>query len=189
MKKSVFMTIGIILITGFCIFGCGSKSASESKQQKTTTEASDKTERKSVFGNFTTTDLNGTTVDQSVFKKSKLSLVNIWGTFCTPCLKELPFLESLAKEYKGRVQLIGIVGDASKEKNSDVAKQIVKKTGVTYLNLLSSQSLMENYLQTVMYYPTTVFVDENGRQVGDAITRANSLEQWKSLIEKRLKEV
>ena len=85
--------------------------------------------------------------------------------------------------------MIGIVGDASKEKNSDVAKQIVKKTGVTYLNLLSSQSLMENYLQTVMYYPTTVFVDENGRQVGDAITRANSLEQWKSLIEKRLKEV
>ena len=40
--------------------------------------------------------------------KGKPALVNMWATWCAPCVVELPSLEKLAKLYDGRLNVIGV---------------------------------------------------------------------------------
>ena len=39
---------------------------------------------------FTATDINGKEITSEIFEKNKVTMLNIWGTFCQPCLVELP---------------------------------------------------------------------------------------------------
>ncbi len=43
-----------------------------------------------LFGEFTTEDSDGDEVTQEVFSGYKLTMVNIWATFCSPCLRAIP---------------------------------------------------------------------------------------------------
>ena len=62
------------------------------------------------LGDFTATDLDGNHVDQSIFTGRKLTMINIWATFCGPCLGEMPTLGVLHQEYQDRgFQVVGIV--------------------------------------------------------------------------------
>ena len=37
---------------------------------------------------FETVDMDGNTVTEEVFTQSKLTMVNVWATYCNPCLSE-----------------------------------------------------------------------------------------------------
>lgn len=47
---------------------------------------------------FTATDFKGNPVTSEIFAKNKLTMVNIWGTFCGPCIREMPDLARINKE-------------------------------------------------------------------------------------------
>lgn len=55
-----------------------------------------------ILSDFTTTDLEGNSIDQTIFADYPLTMVNVWATFCTPCLNEMPDLGELAAEYESR---------------------------------------------------------------------------------------
>lgn len=148
-----------------------------------------------VFGDFAASDLNGNAVDQEIFKKRKLTMVNIWATFCGPCINEMPELGQLAEEYGEDLQIIGIVVDAA-DQNGNVlpqqkadALEIVKNTGASYTHLLPSKDLNDAYLSGVQSVPTTLFVDENGCLVGASLVGARNKAQWKSIIDSLLEQV
>ena len=63
------------------------------------TPADDSQASAGVMSRFTATDLEGVEVDQSIFSDYKLTMVNVWATFCTPCINEMPDLGELAAEY------------------------------------------------------------------------------------------
>ena len=98
-------------------------------------------------------------------------MVNIWATFCNPCLSEMPELGELAAEYakeEGGVQIIGICTDITDlsgnttQEAVDGAKQIVEMTGAAYPHLIPNDEFMAFLMQEVPGVPTTFFVDENG---------------------------
>lgn len=137
---------------------------------------------------FTANDLDGNAVTDAVFSNVDLTMINVWATFCGPCLQEMPDLGELADEYSGKgVQIIGIVSDAG-ESEEDIAsvRAIVEKTGAGYVQLLPSAYLLENLLLDMRYVPTTLFVDRNGNLVGDMIVGSNSKTDWKTIIDERL---
>ena len=39
---------------------------------------------------------------------NKITIINFWGTWCTPCVNELPYFEQIANEYKDTVSVIAI---------------------------------------------------------------------------------
>ena len=45
-----------------------------------------------ILSDFTTTYLEGNSIDQTIFADYPLTMVNVWATFCTPCLNEMPDL-------------------------------------------------------------------------------------------------
>lgn len=143
---------------------------------------------KGVLSNFAATDLDGNAVDQSVFAGSKLTMVNVWATYCTPCLAEMPDLALLADELSAEgVQIMGLVSDvvgtdwSVSESGVALAKDIVAQTGADYLHIVPGESLYD-LLNQITAVPTTFFVDANGVQVGNVYVGSRSYDDWKQII-------
>ena len=136
-------------------------------------------------GAFTTTDLDGNEVTESIFSGYDLTVINVWGTFCGPCIGEMPELARWHKELPENVQLIGLVSDVNEGGDVSAAKKILSDTGVEFVNLLSSNSLIP-LLSMSQYVPTTYFVDSEGKMVGDPIVGAD-VNGYKQFVEEYLK--
>ena len=138
---------------------------------------------------FETTDLEGNPVNaQQIFSQNKITMINIWGTTCGPCIKELPELEKMNKEFKEKGgAVVGLVSDVPVDNNMYLqeAQAIVKDTGVTFLNLKAWEGF-ENDLEAVGT-PTTYFVDSHGKLVGTPILGAH-VDKYKEQMEKLLSE-
>ncbi len=150
----------------------------------------------SVFGAFTAKDLEGNEVTQEIFTENKLTMVNIWATFCGPCINEMPSLGQLAVEYKDKgVGIVGIPVDITDEQGKindylfNEAVDIVATTKADYVHIIPTESLFVNKLATVITVPETIFVDSQGNQVGDSYFGARSKAQWTEIIEELLGEV
>lgn len=143
---------------------------------------------------FNAKDINNKNITDAVFKDADLTMINIWGTFCGPCISEMPDLGKLNKEYGDKnFQIAGIVIDAVNrkgmpvQKTIDAAKQIVKQTGADYLHIVPDYMLINGILRDVYAVPTTIFVDKNGKQVGPVYTGSRSLAEWKTIVDGLLK--
>ena len=136
-------------------------------------------------GAFTTTDLDGNEVTESIFSGYDLTVINVWGTFCGPCIGEMPELARWHKELPENVQLIGLVSDVNEGGDVSAAQKILSDTGVEFVNLLSSNSLIP-LLSMSQYVPTTYFVDSEGKMVGDPIVGAD-VNGYKQFVEEYLK--
>ncbi|MBO4235447.1 MAG: redoxin domain-containing protein [Firmicutes bacterium] len=136
---------------------------------------------------FETTDLDGNTVSsKDIFAKNKYTMINIWASWCGPCVQELPELEELNKEFEAKgCGIIGLLTDGTDPTGLADAKEILETAGVTYLNVIDSTGVA-NMLQ-VNAVPTSVFVDSEGRIVGTSVVGAD-LKSYKSVMEGLLGE-
>ena len=124
-----------------------------------------------VFRDFKGKDLDGNDVDDSLFAKNKVTVVNFWFSGCKPCVEELSKLNELnetLKEMGGEV--VGINTDTLDNNEAGIkeAKEILKAQGVSYKNLtFDSNSTVGKYAGNIMAFPTTVLVDKDGNIVGE----------------------
>ncbi|MCT4618414.1 MAG: TlpA family protein disulfide reductase [Marinisporobacter sp.] len=140
------------------------------------------------FPTFKTKDINGKDISSNIFKENKLTMINIWGTFCGPCISEMPDLQELYKEVKKEnVNIIGIIGDA--KGNEETAKDIIAKTKVSYINILPNAVIQNEFLKDISAYPTSIFVDEKGNIVGEPIIGARSKDDYRKVIMKTLENL
>ena len=124
-----------------------------------------------VFKGFKGKDLDGNDVDDSLFAKNKVTVVNFWFSGCKPCVGELSKLNELnekLKEMGGEV--VGINTDTLDNNEAGIkeAKEILKAQGASYKNLtFDSDSTVGKYAGNIMAFPTTVLVDKDGNIVGE----------------------
>lgn len=145
------------------------------------------------LGEFTTEDVNGEPCTQDIFKAYDLTLVNIFTTWCTPCVAEMPELEKLYQQMKTQgVNVVGFVLDVQNEEgevvqeNLEKAQALVEKTGVTYPILLPDETYLHGRLTGIEAFPETFFVDKNGDVVGKTYSGSGDLEYWSEVVEKEL---
>lgn len=201
MKRIPFALLGISLAGMLALSACS--SANQTAGTNTTGQditdsqsgSGQTTEQAGVLSSFSATDLDGNTVDQSILADYDLTMVNVWATFCGPCINEMPDLGELAQEYADKkVQIIGLVSDVLNtdgtisEEQVQTARDIVEQTGANYLHLLPSEDLY-GVLGQISAVPTTFFVDSEGAQVGSAIVSAQSKDNWVQTIDAMLAEV
>ncbi len=133
---------------------------------------------------FSAKDINGNDVDMSIFKGSKLTMVNIWATYCSPCIDEMPELQQLYEEMKANgVNVVGIIGDTPDAENEEMARKIVDVKGVGFTNIIPDTNLKKGLVSTIVGYPTTVFIDGEGNMVGKPVVGSRSKEEYKNIIE------
>lgn len=181
MKKLV---LSLLIAAALVFTACGS-----SQGAKESDEALRKTKEIALL--FTTRDLDGNIVDQSIFAEKKVTMINVWATFCGPCLREMPELQVLSEEMAARgVQIIGIVADGTDrnyQERSEIlnsAREIVEKAGVTYPSLIPCRALSP--LCQIVTVPTTFFFDETGTQIAEPVVGSRNAAQWRAVLERVL---
>lgn len=145
------------------------------------------------IGTFSTTDIYGTAYTESMFADHELTLVNIFATWCSPCVKEIPELQELSEtmESKG-VGVVGIVLDTlgpdgqPDEKAVETAKKLAERTGAKYPMLIPDAAGLNGRLYGVTAVPETFFVDKNGNVVGKSYPGARDLDGWTKIVDQTL---
>ena len=184
----------ILAVTAMLILtACGQKEVQteEDNSVQKSSETSDGQEesQKISFGDFTSQTLDGEEVTQEIFSEAEVTMVNIWGTFCSPCINEMPELGEISRKYADRnVQIIGIIGDVY-ESGDETAQEIIEKTKADYLHMIASEDLQKGILSEITAYPTTIFVDAEGTQIGEMYIGARDQAAWELIVEQMLSEV
>ncbi|MCI5867939.1 MAG: TlpA family protein disulfide reductase [Dorea sp.] len=192
MKKC--WTFLILAVTAMLILtACGQKGVQteEDNSVQKSSETSDGQEesQKISFGDFTSQTLDGEEVTQEIFSEAEVTMVNIWGTFCSPCINEMPELGEISRKYADRnVQIIGIIGDVY-ESGDETAQEIIETTKADYLHMIASEDLQKGILSEITAYPTTIFVDAEGTQIGEMYIGARDQAAWELIVEQMLSEV
>ncbi len=147
----------------------------------------------SVIGAFSTVDIDGNAVDSNIFAENKLTMVNVWATFCPPCIEEIPHLAKLDEEIEG-FQVLGVLGDAGTKDVQDpnnvaLGQEIAEKSGAAYPSVLPDDTITAMLMNYITAFPTSFFVDQEGQIVGQAIVGSMSYDDWKKVIEQKMAEV
>lgn len=152
----------------------------------------EKAEKQSMKGviNFNTKTLAGKDINSSIFKDHKITMINIWSTSCGPCIDEMPELQKLHEEAKKEnVNVIGVVADTPDEDNELLAKDITKKQGAKFDNIIPDEKLSKWILDNVKAAPTTIFVDKDGNIIADALIGAQNKDAYMKNIKEVLQSV
>lgn len=142
------------------------------------------------IGEFASTDLDGNEITQEVFSQADITMINFWGTFCPPCIKEMPDIQKISEDYAGKAQVIGVPLDVDFDNpDSDEYKsalKILEDAGADFTNIKPVGGLKE-LGDGMQFVPTTIFVDSEGKVIGDAVVGAN-LSEYKARIDEYLKQ-
>ena len=168
MKKRLILTAAIL---GFALLSaCGEKKASETAGSSVGTVYQDS----GVELKFTAKNLNKEDISNDIFAEKDLTVLNVWGTFCGPCINEMPELASWSKEMPENVQIIGLVADISgdtDEQHIDLAKKIMEQSKGDFQNIIPNENFSD-LLSTVVGVPTTYFINKDGKIIGKPIVGA-----------------
>ena len=125
------------------------------------------------FPSFDGKDLDGNSVDSSLFANNAFTVVNFWFSGCKPCVAELGDLNALNETLKKQGgALIGINVDTL-DGNADAistAKSLLESKGASYQNIyFPSDSAAGDFAGDIMAFPTTYVIDRSGAIVGEAM--------------------
>lgn len=111
---------------------------------------------------FNTPD--GTPITLAKFKGVPV-LVNLWATWCAPCVKELPTLDKLAASHRVDGQL-GVVAISQDDGPQPSVTAFLKKLNVSDLGAYHDpRSALSAALGPDTVLPTTILYDANGNEV------------------------
>ena len=141
---------------------------------------------------FETVDINGNTVNSAdLFAQNTVTMINIWGTRCGPCVGEMPELVELNNRMQEQnCAVVGIIADLYSLDNESVrnaAEEILTSTGTDYTQLLAWDSISTDLPSE--YTPTTYFVDSEGRVIGEAVVGSRTADKYESYFNSAISEV
>ncbi len=175
MKKICRLCLILLAVSSALLSGCA----------KTEIDGRTESEDASSSISFEALDMEGNTVSAGIFAETKLTMVNIWATYCNPCLREMPGLGELAGEYAPEeFRIVGVISDVMEDadqKSIDLAASLIEQTGADYPHLLLNESLYYALLTDVTAVPTTFFIDENG-DILDTVVGAMEKSAWEEKI-------
>ena len=201
MKKRLLL----LLLAGLLLTGCGndgkasdtsgntngSETGSESGTESEGGTESD-TEQEPYVLVFEAKTIDGEAMTSDIFAQSKLTMLNVWATYCSPCINEMPDLGEIGREYdKSEFQIVGIICDVmeiSTEDEKAKARDIIEQTKADYPHLLLNDALYYNMVGASSSVPTTYFFNEKGELLG-YLVGAQSKENWESIIDGLLDEL
>ena len=113
---------------------------------------------------FSLPALTGGRLSSEMWRGSVLE-VNFFATYCTPCMRELPMLNSLYLRYRGRG--LAVLGVAMNRKGYLLVKSFVRALKLAFPVALAEESLHagKSVFGPIRVLPITLLIDHRGRPV------------------------
>ena len=119
--------------------------------------------------NFSLPGLDGQMVSLADYR-GKVVLLNIWATWCPPCLEEMPSMEKLYQELKGEgFEILAVSID---ESGAQDVLPFMKKHKLSFPALTDSKGAIKNLYQTTGV-PESFIIDKDGILVEKVIGPRN----------------
>ena len=109
------------------------------------------------------------------------AVINVWGSWCTSCLAEMPEFVNFYKKAAGKIALVGI---AVEERSAEDSRKFIEKHGMTWPNFYDRKNKTRETFG--MGVPVTWFIDELGEVKYKKIGAVESKSELIDLTEKYL---
>ena len=109
-------------------------------------------------------------------------LINVWGSWCEGCKREMPYFVELSKSPLFKSGQIQIVGINVEEKSKEDAIKYIQKIGMSWPNLEDSSGVSKSIFGPGV--PVTWFIDENGKTIDTKIGAYTNKKKLFSQVEK-----
>ena len=136
-------------------------------------------------------ELFGGELPEEILVPGGVTMVNIWATYCNPCISEMPDLGALNQEYAdaGRpFRIVGVCLDATDYTGQvysdlvETGRLIVEKTGASYLHIIPDAQMFGELAPQVTGVPTTFFLNDAGEVLGTFVG-SRGKDEWREIIE------
>lgn len=116
--------------------------------------------------------IQGTTTTGTPFRLSdyrgKVVLINFWGTWCGPCVQELPELIAVQEKYQARgFTIIGLADNndprLTEEQYRQALQGYIQEKGINYPNVPIPEGIKQAY--GLEAFPTSLLLDKDGKVV------------------------
>ncbi len=104
-----------------------------------------------------------------IFEDFDLTILNIWGTYCGPCIREMPELAEFAGGLPERVQFMTLCIDASGQEGQVAAFLTKQGFEDPSRSIVAFDGDLVEMLGQVMYIPTTITIDSKGKILSPCI--------------------
>ena len=149
---------------------------------------------KEVLPNFLMQDLDGKEVRLGdLILGNKVTMLNVWGISCGPCMTEMPELTAIRKEFAPQgLEIVGLASDLLDSSGKidpslmEAARTIVSDLGVDYPILAMTKDIRDQ--MGIFATPTTYLVDSSGILIGDAVMGTRNTGEWKRIIKDALQK-
>ena len=191
MKKLTILS-ATLLSSALILSACS--SASEKKEEtnkQTSTSSSSETKATQAF-DFTAMDKDGKTVKLSDFKGKKV-YINMWASWCGPCMREIPELEKTYQKLKDNKDIVFLSmtspndaefkNQSPQDKGKDVILKKAKELGATYPVLFDvNDRFIINY--AIRSFPTHILINSDGTfetRIAGAVTEESLTKEIEKL--------
>ena len=170
MKKLTILS-ATLLSSALILSACSSGSSEKKEETNKQTATSSTSENKAIQAfDFTAMDKDGKTVKLSDFKGKKV-YINMWASWCGPCMREIPELEKTYQKLKDNKDVVFLSmtspndaefkNQSPQDKGKDVILNKAKELGVTYPVLFDvNDRFIINY--AIRSFPTHIFINSDG---------------------------
>ena len=190
MKKLTILS-ATLLSSALILSACSSTSDKKEETNKQTATSSTSENKAIQAFDFTAMDKDGKTVKLSDFKGKKV-YINMWASWCGPCMREIPELEKTYQKLKNNKDIVFLSmtspndsefkNQSPQDKGKDVILNKAKELGVTYPVLFDvNDRFIINY--AIRSFPTHIFINSDGT-IGNRIAGAVTEESLTKEIEK-----
>ena len=188
MKKSFL--VGLVVI-GFLFSACDNKTTIDESVVVKSTSQDNASEEKFVSEDFTllTTDEKFITLkstakglDFEEYKGKKAVLVDVFATWCPPCIEELPILKEMREKYKNDFEIVSVLFE--KDKPKEEILEFIKKYQIEYPITVGEENFkLAKQLGDVKKIPEMFLFTKEGRFVKRFVgkTSKEDLEQYINL--------
>jgi len=109
------------------------------------------------------------------------AIINVWGSWCDPCKKELPHFSEFFQSMNPQIQLIGVDVE---EKSAEDGRMFARTHGINWPNLYDEKGTTRKYFG--MGVPVTWFIGSNGEVLYKKVGPIKSTEELRTLSFKYL---
>ena len=120
--------------------------------------------------------------------KGKVILVNLWATWCGPCIREMPDLSKISEELKDKnFKMLGI--NIFQQEKSKKVEDFLNSNPVSYTILDGNQEVVDAFSDAdgkpIEAVPTTFIIDKSGK-IAETIIGGRDKETFLKIINKYL---